>query len=124
METSYLPSTNIIVVEREVALRYSGSMLLPNWLLSAFLVASPLAAVADEVKVQAEDPDLLAVPVAAELLRKLPQLPMKHPADPADPTYVFPPSRCPWQSIQSNGCSHGTTYNCCYCALCKAPEAA
>jgi hypothetical protein len=89
METSYLPSNNFIVVHREVALWYSGSMLLPSRLLSAFLVASPLAAVANEVKVKAEDPVLLAVPVAAELLRKLPQLPMKHPSDPTD---VFPPA--------------------------------
>ena len=39
-------------------------MQLTNWLLSALLVASPLAAVANEVKVQTENPVLLAVPVA------------------------------------------------------------
>ncbi len=77
METSYLPSNNIIVVATMVALWHSSSMLLPNWLLSAFLVASPLAAVANEVKVQAEE----AAAVANE----------------APPTDVFPPSRCPWQ---------------------------
>ena len=40
-------------------------MQLTNWLLSGFLVASPLAAVANQVNVETEDPVLLAVPVAA-----------------------------------------------------------
>ena len=67
MKTSDLPSSNSIVVDTLVELWYSGSMLLTNWLLSAFLVASPLAAVANEVEVQTEDPVLSAVPVAVEV---------------------------------------------------------
>ena len=80
------------------------------WLVAGWLVK--VQGVVNEVKVQAEDPVLLAVLVAAELLRKLPQVPMKHPAD------FVAPSRCPWQSIHSNGRLRSTTYNCCYCALC------